>query len=266
MHIGRIETERVKDRKQYLLDCWHGKIQDSPSKFMVATTIDASDEWLHSFYYYNDEIPAEEDFMKSVADYLTFEFNMISYGRRYLFEDAGINKTLFYTEIPPLSKKTWKEFYLTDIFYIKPGKRLTKSDMRAGNRPFIGATDSNNGITAFVSNTNNSIDQNILGVNYNGSVVETFYHPYECIFSDDVKRFELKNNKNKYVYKFLKQAIIQQKQKFTYGYKFNEARMNKQKILLPVTKEDKPDYEYMEQFIKNIEAEQLKKYMAYIKA
>ena len=43
--------------------------------------------------------------------------------------------------------------------------------MQDGNIPFIGATDSNNDITNFVSNTNVSHDKNVLGVNYNGSVV-----------------------------------------------------------------------------------------------
>ena len=82
-----------------------------------------------------------------------------------------------------LHDREWKEFRICDIFIIKAGKRLTKSDMTSGNKPFIGATDNNNGITEFVSNTNVSEDCNVLGVNYNGSVVENFYHPYTCIFS-----------------------------------------------------------------------------------
>ena len=49
-HVGLVETERAKDKKFYLLDCWRGKIKDAPSKFMVETTIEAGDEWLHSFY------------------------------------------------------------------------------------------------------------------------------------------------------------------------------------------------------------------------
>lgn len=56
------------------------------SKFCVETTIEAEDEWLHSFYYFNDEIPKYEEFDKTMADYLTFEFNMISHGRGYLFD------------------------------------------------------------------------------------------------------------------------------------------------------------------------------------
>jgi type I restriction enzyme M protein len=85
-HIGLVETKRAISQKALLLDCW---LHDKPAetKFMVKTTIEAEDEWLHSFYYFNDEIPKEEDFEKTIADYLTFEFNMIMQGREYLFKD-----------------------------------------------------------------------------------------------------------------------------------------------------------------------------------
>ena len=155
--------------------------------------------------------------------------------------------------ITPLNQKEWKEFYLRDIFTIRPGKRLTKSNMKSGTTPFIGASDSNNGVTVFVSNTNVSEDSNVLGVNYNGSVFENFYHPYTCIFSDDVKRFALReHNGNKYIYLFMKTVILQQKSKYAYGYKFNEERMQKQMILLPTTANGQPDYDYMEQYAKQL--------------
>lgn len=126
--------------------------------------------------------------------------------------------------------------------------------MIVGKRPFIGATDSNNGITAWVNNTNESLDKLVLGVNYNGSVVETFFHPYECIFSDDVKRLHLKTGITScHVMLFLKTMIIQQKVKFEYGYKFNEKRMQRQKILLPVTDEDSPDWQFMEEYMRRKE-------------
>ena len=84
-HVGLVETERAKERKAHLLNVW---LHDSPaeSKFMVKTTIEPEDEWLHSFYYFNDEIPQIEDFEKTIGDYLTFEFGMIVQGKSYLFE------------------------------------------------------------------------------------------------------------------------------------------------------------------------------------
>lgn len=84
-HIGLLETESAKDKKQHLLDVWFGRIE-SESKFCVETTVEADDEWLHSFYYFNDEIPTETDFDKAIGNYLSFEFSMIMQGRRYLFE------------------------------------------------------------------------------------------------------------------------------------------------------------------------------------
>ncbi len=85
-HIGLVETEYAKDKKQHLLDVWFDRIE-APTRFCVKSTIEATDEWLHAFYYFNDEIPTEEDFDRTIADYLTFEFSMIAQGRGYLFDE-----------------------------------------------------------------------------------------------------------------------------------------------------------------------------------
>ena len=161
----------------------------------------------------------------------------------------------------------WKEFWLEDVCEIQSGIRLTQSDMTEGARPFIGATEFNNGITAFVSNTNKSLDSNVLGVNYNGSVVKNFYHEYECVFSDDVKRLKVKDYayQNKYVYLFLKQVILQQERKYAYGYKFNASRMKRQKIMLPVGQTGEPNYSYMIGHMKWLEFKEMYKLLSAIK-
>lgn len=62
------------------------------SRFCVETTIEPDDEWLHSFYYFNDEIPTDADFEKAMADYLVFEFSMILNNREYLFEKPELKE------------------------------------------------------------------------------------------------------------------------------------------------------------------------------
>lgn len=160
----------------------------------------------------------------------------------------------------------WKEFWMEDILDIKPGVRLTKADQIDGNIPFIGASDANNGVTEFVENTNKSLDSNVLGVNYNGSVVENFYHSYDCIFSDDVKRIKFKKSEygDEFTYLFLKQMILSQKNKYQYGYKFNAKRMSRQKIMLPIDKNGEPHWEYMSNFIKKLEKENIVKTLNHI--
>ncbi|MGG5577911.1 HsdM family class I SAM-dependent methyltransferase [Myroides sp. C15-4] len=86
-HRGLVETIQAKDKKQHLLDVWFNRLE-APTKFCVTTTVDADDEWLHSFYYFNDEIPTQADFEKTIGDYLTFEFSMVMQGRKYLFENG----------------------------------------------------------------------------------------------------------------------------------------------------------------------------------
>lgn len=90
-HIGLMPKDNADAKRKNLLDCWfQGK--PAPNSFIVRSTVEAEDEWLHSFYYFNDEIPTEADFEKAMADYLTFEFNMLTHGRGYLFEDNSIRK------------------------------------------------------------------------------------------------------------------------------------------------------------------------------
>lgn len=85
-HLGLLETESAKDKKQHLLDVWFDKVEADTS-FCVESTVKDTDEWLHSFYYFNDEIPSENDFDKAVGDYLSFEFSMIMQGRENLFKN-----------------------------------------------------------------------------------------------------------------------------------------------------------------------------------
>lgn len=164
-----------------------------------------------------------------------------------------------------LNEKQWDEFVLDDIFTVGAGKRLETRNKVEGMRPFIGATDNGNGVTGFVGNDNASKDSNVLGVNYNGAPCIAFYHPYECIFTDDVKRLHLKNQEdNKFVLLFFTSIFAMQRVKYSYGYKFKEKRMRRQKLMLPVTDADRPDYEYMEQYVKNMMLHKYEQYLGFI--
>lgn len=198
-----------------------------------------------------------EDFMKKIEKNKIS--TIITYYQIYLNDN---NSHMGGVESWKLSNNQWEEFTIQDICNIYSGIRLTKQDMQKGDIPFIGASDSNNGITAFIANKNASLDKDVLGVNYNGSIVENFYHPYECLFSDDVKRLKIKSeNAGKYAYLFLKTMILKQKSKYQYGYKFNTTRMAKQKILLPINNENQPDWINIERFMLRIELEKIIHYL-----
>lgn len=197
-----------------------------------------------------------DEYMKAAENRLLAQYKAY-YETNYAQTESGGGKTV---------KTRWAAFSLNEICTIKPGVRLVSRHTTAGIRPFIGAADSGNGVTRFVADTNSSLDSNVLGVNYNGNGVAIgFYHPYEAIFSDDVKRLRLKDHPgNKYIYLFLATSILRQKSKFQYGYKFNGERMNRQKILLPSTANGQPDYDFMESYMRRQESQTILRYIEHM--
>ena len=94
-HRGLIKTNLADDFKKKLLDCWNNN-ERFDSKFVIETKITPDDEWIHSFYYFNEEEPIEEDFEKVMNDYLDFEFKIVQQGKEYLFEnneEGGFNES-----------------------------------------------------------------------------------------------------------------------------------------------------------------------------
>lgn len=182
-----------------------------------------------------------------------------------------------FNEVPILKKKnrltvsTWKWFRYDEIFVIKKGFYNKKPDsIEGGDIPFIGATDSNNGITSFTTidvientsktgdNNNVSIDEkifapNCLTVSNNGSVGFAFYQDERFTCSHDVNPLYLKKRKmNIYIALFLATLIEKERYRWTYGRKWRPKRMPDSLIKLPVTKDNIPDWKYMEDYIKSL--------------
>ncbi len=183
-----------------------------------------------------------------------------------------------------LKEIKWKSFSFPDIFEIKGGFYNKKPEANAvGNVPFIGATDSNNGITQF--NTYDGIDMtsktgddnnapiekkifngNCIVVTNNGSVGYAYYQVSDFTCSHDVNPLYLRERKlTPNLAYFLIGAIEKQRVCFTYVHKWRPMRMRKSKILLPILEDGKPDYEFMEQYTNNIQSKKRYKYLKYCK-
>ena len=163
-------------------------------------------------------------------------------------------------DIPKLSEKKWEAFNVNYIFpYIQRGKRLKKGDHKAGNIPYVSSTMMNNGVDNFISNKEGKKFDNCITIANSGSVGASFYHQYEFIGSDHITAF--KNEKfNKYIYLFLATIVSRISDKYSFNREINDFRISNEKVLLPVNEDGNPDYEYMEQYIKNIMCNQYKRY------
>ncbi len=157
-------------------------------------------------------------------------------------------------DVPALRVDMWEEFCLGDIFDIKKGKRLTSDDQIDGETPYIGAIDSNNGVSNYIGQE--AIHEgNTISLSYNGSVGEAFYQPNPFWATDDVNvlYFRPENNVffNKYIALFFCTVLRQEKYRYSYGRKWALESMRTSTIKLPI-KNGKPDFEFMENYIKSL--------------
>ncbi|MEB7365389.1 restriction endonuclease subunit S [Staphylococcus borealis] len=158
-----------------------------------------------------------------------------------------------------LDEVEWEPFKAADIFNkIQRGKRLTKSDQVSGEKPYISSSGIYNGLDNFISNTSNvRIFNNCLTIANSGSVGSAFYHPYRFIASDHVTHFKNKDL-SKYSYLFIANMMSRFSEKYSFNREINDFRIKRERILLP-TKNNKPDYKFMEQYMKRKENEVLER-------
>lgn len=175
-------------------------------------------------------------------------------------------KNLTLIEIPKLNEKKWKEFFLTEIFEdIQRGKRLTKFNQKCGDIPYVSSTSLNNGVDNYISNNSNVRKyKDCLSLANSGSVGSCFYHKYEFVASGHITH--LKNDSlNEFSYLFISALLSRLSEKYNFNREINDKRIKREKVLLPINNEEKPDFAYMEQYIKNLIIIKANNYLKYKK-
>ena len=170
-------------------------------------------------------------------------------------------------KIQPLSEKTWKLFELSSVFDIRATSsgidkiRLTLLD---GKFPYVTRTDRNNGIQSFVcEQTNYGVDGgNCITI---GLDTQTAFYQPTAFYTGQNIQILTNDRLNVYVAQFLLPLLKKTLSIFSWG--GNGAtltRLRRSKIQLPVTEDGAPDFEYMENYIRNVESEQLRRYLNYV--
>lgn len=268
-HIGLIETEQAKDKKQHLLDVWFNRIE-TDTKFCVKTTVQAEDEWLHGFYYFNDEIPTEEDFEKTIADYLSFEFSMIMNNKDFLLELKNQYKLLEFNKIDIFEDKEWKEFIIEDLFNVVNSKPYHKKNLEISNSinnsiPYVTRTNRNNGVEEIVIKKEDFKINSKNTIAFGAENATFFFQPFEYITGNKIYIIE-NNNITKFNGLFLQQVLNTSIKNcgFSYGQGLTGTRAKRRNVLLPINKNNEPDFEYMDKYIQNLIFKKLTQFKTYI--
>ena len=151
----------------------------------------------------------------------------------------------------------WEWFKLggdDGLFEIRKGKRLTSDDQTSGNTPYIGAIDSNNGVSNYIGQ-NPIHEGNTISLSYNGSVGEAFYQPVPYWATDDVNALYLRDEYGTLTPAtglFVCTILKHDKYRYSYGRKWTLDKMNDTMVKLPATPDGKPDWQWMENYIKSL--------------
>lgn len=161
-----------------------------------------------------------------------------------------------------IDTSTWKWFQLggdDGLFDIRKGKRLTSEDQTEGNTPYIGAIDSNNGVSNYIGQEPIH-EGNTISLSYNGSVGEAFYQPLPYWATDDVNALYLRPEYGTLCPAtglFVCSVLKHDKYRYSYGRKWTLDNMKATKVKLPATSDGKPDWQWMESYIDSLHSKAL---------
>ena len=149
-----------------------------------------------------------------------------------------------------LKTKQWQYFLYTDIFEIKKGK--VPKTIQDGNIFLVSATGLNNGVSKTISSSVIPNNRNLITVSSNGDVGDAFYQNKEFYATGDINILIPKFKTNPLISMFLNTLIRREKFRFNYGRKWSKEKMLNHKIKLPVDKNNQPDWQFMENYIKTL--------------
>ncbi|WP_432525650.1 restriction endonuclease subunit S [Moraxella sp. ZY21109] len=170
-----------------------------------------------------------------------------------------------------LTDREWGEFFIggkDGIFSIKATKSgidKNKLNTEIGNIPYITRTDMDNGINLFITDAQNSKytqdNGNVITI---GLDTQTVFYQQNSFYTGQNIQVLTCDKLNKQVAMFIIPLLKIQMKKFSWG--SNGAtlgRLNRTKIKLPINKQNEPDWQFMEDYIKQIEQEKIKQLIGY---
>lgn len=158
----------------------------------------------------------------------------------------------------------WGEFKYKEVFNrIEQGRRLKKDDQIDGTIPFVMSGTTNAGVVNYISNPVASFPKNAITIDIFGN---TFYRNYAFGAGDDTGVYW--NDATAYSSNaMLFFAVAMQKSmmgRFSYGKKLRSSQSEDFTMHLPVTADGKIDFDFMESFIAELEAERVAELSAYL--
>lgn len=167
-----------------------------------------------------------------------------------------------------LSDREWKIFIIGDLFSIKRPIARNKDHYENGNVPFVASGSGNNGVMKCCKPHKNEELDNAGCITVSPVDGSAFYQPYNFLGRGGAGSSILMlyaDNINLYNGQFIAKMIANTCAcKYTYGHMGNKDSIKRERIMLPVDDNDEPDYQFMEDYMKELMTAKRKQYQEYV--
>lgn len=163
----------------------------------------------------------------------------------------------------------WGEFRIGDLFEIGTGSLLSSNELVAGKIPRISAKSENNGIIGYFNTQTLEVArhfENFITVNFFGTDGGIFYHPYKAsvemkVHTLKIPNIDFTNRTGNFIASVLRLSF----RGFGYGNQLSSSKIKDLNFIvkLPI-KNGEIDFEFMENFIAELEAERIAELEAYL--
>ncbi len=161
-----------------------------------------------------------------------------------------------------IDTNNWKSFKVSDIFITEKhgsglqtptGAMISKKDLEDGDTPRVTVSNYNNGITGYYADSDNKnyrTHENFISVSFLGTV---FYQPEKVSLDMKVHclkplDYELNVYSAEYIVSIIRKAISN----FAYSDQLSSTVLAELEFALPATPNGRPDWDYMESYMKAV--------------
>ncbi|MCR2101283.1 restriction endonuclease subunit S, partial [Campylobacter upsaliensis] len=256
--------------------------------FYIEDTINLEGrDWTYSQHKKIDTTPTLQDFKKCVSEYLAWEVSNVLKNQNSM--QGGLEGNALSPRLRELEKDfkqnggEWKSFKIGDLFdHLKPIKHtynkgnLPTEPTEECDLPAITCTSANQGIACYMPRNGAEILKNVISVAANGDA-PAFYQPHDFAILQDAYALRFKGELiqesvelSPLCYLYLTALLQKILQKYNWNDKSGWTKVSQEIISLPVfpkaeSKGYQIAFDYMESYIKALEAERLQELEAYLK-
>ncbi|MBP8082988.1 MAG: N-6 DNA methylase [Spirochaetes bacterium] len=249
---GRID---INNQWEVIKSDWLSAFQNKEDipNLSINYIVKPDEEWCPEAYLSTDFTKIKrEDFISNLKDHCIYLFNN---GLSDEISIASIKNTKLHLDF-----NSWERYKVKSFFNIYSGSDKPKQDdSKHWNGETVNSIENqttNNGISEKIEYADaDKIFSNFISVVSIGEGGKAFYQPERGACFTRVKALiplhEYQDEFNKYVFLFFCSLLDMERYRYGYGRVLSKDRLGETELLLP-TKNNKPDFKYMEEFIKTL--------------